>query len=110
MTSEEKIQLMIDKFHRRMEKDPEAKEKVMPVKKTLNIDLGDEKYSLRMENAQILDFKPELLENADITVTTTPENLDALIDGTLRPMKAYITRKVQIKGKIEDLLHLKKLF
>lgn len=110
MTMEPKIQLMIDKFHRRMEKDPEAKEKVMPVKKTLNIDLGTEQYSLRMENAQIHDFKPGLLSESDITVTTTPENLDALIDGTLRPMRAYLTRKVQIKGKIEDLLHLKKLF
>lgn len=109
MTMEPQIQEVIGKFYRKLEKDPELKEKVMPITKTLNIDLGDEKYSLRMEKAEILDFKPELIENPDITVTTTPEYLQQLIDGTLRPMKAYVTRKVQVKGKIEDLLHLRKV-
>ncbi|MBR4203765.1 MAG: SCP2 sterol-binding domain-containing protein [Candidatus Methanomethylophilaceae archaeon] len=110
MTMEPKLQLMIDKFHRRMEKDPEAKAKVEPVTKTINIDLGEEHYSLRLEKAQIHDFKPELLENADILLKTTSETLDALIEGTLRPMRAYMLKKITIKGKIEDILHLKSLF
>ena len=42
MTMEPKIQLMIDKFHRRMEKDEKARAEVEPVVKTLNIDLGEE--------------------------------------------------------------------
>ncbi len=105
-----KIQLMIDKFHRRMAKDPEAKAKVEPVTKTINIDLGEEKYSLKLEHAEIIDFKEGLLDEADITIITEPEYLDALIEGTLRPMRAYVTKKIVVKGKIEDILHLKSLF
>ena len=45
-----------------------------------------------------------------MTVTTTPENLQGLIDGTLRPMRAYVLKKIAVKGKIDDLMFLKKLF
>ena len=110
MTAEASIQTLIDKFHRKMENDPQAKAEIMPLRKTVNIDLETECYSLKLENAQIEDFKPEMIRDADITLITSPENLQALIDGTLRPMKAYVTKKVILKGKIQDLMFLKKFF
>ncbi len=110
MSMEPKIQMMIDKFHRKMEKDAEARAKVEPVTKTINIDLGEEVYSVKLEKAHLDDFKPCLLESADILLKTTPEVLDALIEGTLRPMRAYMTKKITVKGKIEDVMHLKSLF
>ena len=110
MTMEPRIQEMIDKFHRRMDKDEKARAEVEPVVKTLNIDLGEETYSMKLEHAKVVDFKEGLYDEADITVITTPENLDALIEGTLRPMRAYVTKKIVVKGKIEDIMHLKKLF
>ena len=110
MSMEEQIQTLINKFHRKMEQDEKAREEIMPLKKTFNIDLGTEHYSMRLENAQINDFKPYMLDEADVTLFTTPESLQGLIDGTLRPMKAYVTKKITIKGKIQDLLFLKKFF
>lgn len=110
MTMQPKIQMMIDKFHRRMEKDEEAREQVKTVMKTINIDLGEETYNFRLEAARIDAVREGLVEGADITLKTTPEHLDALIEGTLRPMKAYVTKKIQVKGKIEDVLHLRKFF
>lgn len=110
MSMEDSIQTLIDKFHRKMEKDEEARNEVMPLEKTINIDLGSEQYSLRLEKARIEDFRPQMLEEADVTLTTTPESLQGLIDGTLRPMKAYVTRKMTVKGKIQDLMFLKKFF
>jgi len=110
MSMEGSIQTLIDKFHRRMETDEQARAEVMPLKKSINIDLGTEFYSMKLENAHIDEFKPELIDEADVTLTTTPESLQGLIDGTLRPMKAYITKKITIKGKIQDLMFLKKFF
>jgi putative sterol carrier protein len=110
MTMEASIQTLIDKFHSRMEKDEQAKAEVMPLKKTINIDLGSEHYSMKLEDARISDFKPEMNDGADVTLTTTPESLQGLIDGTLRPMKAYVTKKISIQGKIQDLMFLKKFF
>ena len=110
MTTEEIIQKMIDKFHRRMDKDEKARAEVEPIVKRFNVDLGEETYHMRLEHAKVTDFDKGLYDEADITLKTTPEHLRQLIEGTLRPMRAYVTKKVVIKGKIEDLLYLKKFF
>ena len=89
MSMQQEIQEVIDRFHR---------------------NLGTESYSLKLKDAKIYYFEPGLLEDADVTVTTTPENLQGLIDGTLRPMRAYVLKKIAVKGKIDDLMFLKKLF
>ena len=81
-----------------------------PLSKSFNLDLGTESYSLKLKDAKIYYFEPGLLDDADVTVTTTPENLQGLIDGTLRPMRAYVLKKIAVKGKIDDLMFLKKLF
>ncbi len=110
MTMEQELLDLIDKFQKKVESDPELKKEVMPIKKTLNLDLGEEQYSMKIENAQVSDFKSEMLETADLQITTTPESLRALIDGSLRPMKAYVLKKIRVKGKIDDLMFLKKFF
>ena len=73
--------------------------------------------SMQNEIQEVIDrfhriyyFEPVLDENADVTITTTPDNLRGLIDGTLRPMRAYVLKKITVKGKIDDLMFLKKLF
>jgi len=106
----ESIQNMIDKFHKKMDNNEEMRNEIVPLTKTVNIDLGTEKYSMKLENARIINFEETLLDDADVTLTTTPENLQGLIDGTLRPMKAYVMKKITIKGKIQDLMFLKKFF
>ena len=110
LTTREIIQKMIDKFHRRMAKDEKARAEVEPIEKTFNVDLGEESYHMRLKNAQIVEFEEGLLDKADILLKTTPEHLRQLVEGTLRPMRAYVTKKITIKGKIEDILHLKKFF
>ena len=110
MSMQQEIQNVIDRFHRKMEKDPEVRKEVEPLEKVFNLDLGSETYTLKLKDARIYYFEPGMDENADVTLTTTPENLMGLIDGSLRPMRAYVLKKIQIKGKIDDLLFLKKLF
>ncbi len=110
MTMHDQIQLMIDKFHRKVAKDEKIRTEVQKFYKSINIDLETEAYSMILDHGEIKDFKDELLPEADVTIITTPENLQALIEGTLRPMKAYITKKIAIKGKIDDLMALKNMF
>ncbi len=110
MSMQQEIQNVIDRFHRKMEKDPELKKEISHLEKVFNLDLGEESYTLKLKDSHIYYFAPGLDENADVTVTTTPDNLQGLIDGTLRPMRAYVLKKIHIKGKIDDLLFLKKLF
>ena len=110
MSMQNEIQEVIDRFHRKMEKDENLRKEVEPLTKTFNLDLGTEGYCLKHKDAKIYYFEPVLDENADVTVTTTPDYLRGLIDGTLRPMRAYVLKKITVKGKIDDLMFLKKLF
>ena len=110
MTMQDSIQTLIDKFHRKAEKDERVREKMKNVVKRINIDLGTESYSMRLENARIHDYREGMTDTADILFISTPENMKAMIDGELRPMKAYLTKKFTVKGKFEDLMHLKSLF
>ena len=110
MTNEEIIQKMIDKFHRKMAKDEKARAEVEPIEKTMNVDLGEETFRLKVAHAQVVEFEKGAYDEADMLLKTKPEYLQQLVDGSLRPMRAYVTKKVVIKGKIEDLLYLKKFF
>lgn len=103
------IQKMIGKYERKAAKDEEVLEKIKDIKKSVNIDLGEEAYSFIVDGPKISDFKCELLDEADLTIGSTPENLTALIEGDLRPMRAYVTKKITIKGNIQDIMHLKSL-
>lgn len=110
MTMQTQIQALIDKFHGKVENDEHLKNEIAHLEKSFNIDLGSEHYSMKLKDSHIYDFSNELLDNADVTLTTTPENFQGLMDGTLRPMRAYVLRKVTIKGKLDDLMFLKKFF
>ena len=110
MTNEDIIQKMIDKFHRKMAKDEKARAEVEPIEKTMNVDLGEETFRLKVAHAQVVEFEKGAYDEADMLLKTKPEYLQQLVEGTLRPMRAYVTKKVVIKGKIEDLLYLKKFF
>ena len=110
MSMEPEIQRLIDKFRAKVASDENVKKEIAHLDKTFNIDLGEESYSFHLKDSEISDFKPELLGEADVTLITTPESLQGLIDGTLRPMRAYVTKKIKIKGKIDDLMFLKKFF
>ena len=110
MTSEEIIQKMIDKFHRKMAKDEKARAEVEPIEKTMNVDLGEETFRLKVAHAEVVEFEKGMYDQADMYLQTKPEYLLQFIDGSLRPMRAYVTKKVVIKGKIEDILYLKKFF
>lgn len=110
MTMHGTIQGMIDKFHERIENDEKVRKEVEPIHKRVNIDLDTERYSLVLDHGRINDLRDELLDDPDITVISKPEHLRALIDGDLRVMRAYMTGKIKVKGKLEDIMHLRKLF
>lgn len=108
MTMEERISGLVDKVNRKLSSRDDIKEEVKDLKKSVNIIVDDQAFSFRFENAEVVDFKCEALETADITLSASEENMNKLLDGELRPMKAYITRKITLKGNIQDIMFLKK--
>src|SRR5215472_5106911 len=51
----------------------------------------------------------ESLPQPDITVTTKSDILARILDRTINPELAFVTRKLKVSGSMEDLLKLQKL-
>ncbi len=51
----------------------------------------------------------ETVPQPDIKVTTSSDILAGILDRTVNPELAFITRKLKVSGSMEDLLKLQKL-
>jgi len=51
----------------------------------------------------------ETLATPDVTITTTTEVLAGVMDRKINAVTAYMQRKIQTKGPMEDLMKMQKL-
>lgn len=101
----------IDRFNKKVEGDPNLKAELQGVKKVIQVEITDgEQYNFTLENAHVGELNKGATQNPDIRIIASSETLHQLRSGELRVMKAYATRKIQVKGSIEDLLRLRKFF
>ncbi len=110
MTAKQKIEALIVKFNDKVAEDEVLQKELEGLKKTVQVDLGEEQYNFTLQDKKIDCFCEGKLDNPDITITSDPETIEGLIDGNIRPMKAFALRKIRVNGSLEDILHLRKLF
>lgn len=108
---EQLLQEAIQRFNKKVDEDPELKKELTGIRKTVQLELeGSESYYFVLENAKVDGFTKGHVDVPDIRVISTAETLRQLWTKQLRPMKAIATRKLQVKGSIDDLLRLRKFF
>lgn len=101
----------ITRFNKKVEEDPELKRELTGLRKTVQLELeGSEWYYFVLEDAKVDGFNKGRADSPDIRVISTAETLRQLWTKELRVMKAIATRRLQVKGSIEDLLRFKKFF
>jgi putative sterol carrier protein len=104
------LQDLVNKFNRKVEEDEKLRSELEGMDKRVLIDLDSEKYSFHLHDTKANDFREGNIEDPDITLISDPETIKGLIEGKIKPMKAFALRKVRVKGDINDLLRLRKLF
>ncbi len=108
---EELLHEAILRFNKKVDEDPALREELTGIRKTVQLELeGSDWYYFVLENAKVDGFSKGRADAPDIRVISTAETLRQLWMKELRPMKAIATRKLQIKGSIDDLLRFKKFF
>jgi putative sterol carrier protein len=101
----------IAKFNRKVDEDPKLAEELRGIRKTVQVEVTDgEWYHFVLENSKVSELVKGAGQNPDVRIIASADTLKKLYSGELRPMKAYVTKQVQIKGSIEDLLRLRKFF
>ena len=103
---------MIRKVNEKAASDPKFEAELKGIKKLVQVVVTDgETYHFTLENARIGPMsKGPAPGTPDIAISATTEVFNQLKSGELRPMKAYATRKLQVKGTLEDILRLRKFF
>ena len=51
----------------------------------------------------------QTVPQSDIEVTTTSDMLAGILDRRVNPVQAYVTRKLKVSGKMDELLKLQRL-
>ena len=90
---------------------PETRATFQGFARTIQFDFSDLKrdYVLDIDQEGNATLKEEKLQAPDITVTTSSDTLAGILDRKINPELAFLTRKIKVSGKMEDLLKLQKL-
>ncbi len=108
---EELLKETIARFNKKAAEDPNLRAELQNIKKTIQIEVTDgQLYHFVLENAHVGELNKGPAQNPDIRIIASKETIHQLRSGELRVMKAYATRRLQVKGSIEDLLRLRKFF
>jgi putative sterol carrier protein len=110
MTVEPLLQDLVRKFNEKVQTDEKLRGELEGMNKKVLIDLESEKYNFHMHDTMINGFQSGSIIDPDITLESDPETIQGLIEGKIKPMKAFALRKVRVKGEIDDILRLRKLF
>jgi len=91
--------------------NPDVQTALKGFTKTLQFEFKDtgEKWLIKVDDGSNATLAQETLEKPDMTVVTTTDTLAGIMDKKINANTAYMQRKIQIKGSLEDLFRLQKL-
>jgi len=97
---------MVDRFD-----DPGVQKSLKGFTKTLQFKFTDtnESWLINATDGKEATLTQEAVENPEILITTTTDILTGIMDKKINGTAAYMQRKIQVKGAMEDLIKLQKL-
>lgn len=100
------LQKMVDRFA-----NPGVQVALKGFTKTLQFRFTDtnESWLIRAVDGKEATLAQEAVEKPDILVTVATDILAGVMDKKINGTTAYMQRKIQVKGAMEDLMKLQKL-
>ena len=100
------LQRMLDRFA-----NPSVQTSLKGFTRTLQFKFTDtnESWLIRAVDGKEAALSQETLEKPDILVTISTDILAGIMDKKVNGTTAYMTRKLQVKGAMEDLMKLQKI-
>jgi putative sterol carrier protein len=100
------LQKMVDRFA-----DPGVQAALKGFTKTLQFKFTDtnDSWVIRSIDGKEAKLTQEAVEKPDILVTMATDILAGIMDKKINGTTAYMQRKIQVKGAMEDLMKLQKI-
>jgi len=100
------LQKVVDRFG-----DPAIQNSLKGFTKTLQFKFTDtsEGWLIRTVDGKQATLSQETVEKPDVLVTISTDILTGIMDKKVNGTTAYMQRKIQVKGAMEDLMKLQKI-
>ena len=104
------LQHAIDQFNERIKSDEKIQQDLENMNRSVQIELGEGEpsYYFKIEGASVSDLVEGETPDPDIRIISDPETLRGLMNREIGVMKAWATKKLQVKGNLEDILRIRK--
>ncbi len=91
--------------------DPSVQAALKGFSKTLQFKFSDtnELWLIRAVDGTSATLSQETIEKPDVLITVTTDILSGIMDKKVNGTTAYMQRKIQVKGAMEDLMKLQKI-
>lgn len=107
---EEVLRDIINQFNDRVKNDEKLKESMKDKTRTVEIVITDDNtFNFLLDRGEITKFTTGTLEKPDIKIITDKATLTGIINEEINPLKAYVSKKLQVKASLMDLLTIKSL-
>lgn len=108
---EDLLRAAIVKFNAKVAEDAALAKELEGVSKLVQVEIeGGEWYHFMLRDGAVDGPHKGAVDNPDIRVIASEDTLRRLWSRELRPMKAFVTKKLQVKGSLEDLMRLRRFF
>jgi len=107
---EETLAGLVDRFNRHAAQNPAVKTELAGLVRSIAIHFSDsDHYLLELKDGTLGGLRTGNSTKTDLTIRTDTATFLGLIKKEIGPMKALVTRKLQIDGTLEDKLLFRKL-
>ncbi|WP_393971376.1 SCP2 sterol-binding domain-containing protein [Oxyplasma meridianum] len=99
----ERILKLLDEANTKLQENPEKKEKISKLDRTVCIELDDSEnifFEIKNGSITVVDH----VVSPDIVVKSSSRDFSDILDKKLDPMNAYFSKKIVIKAKLMDKL------
>lgn len=107
----ELINSTISRFTQRVAEDENLRQELEGLTKRVQVELSDGgTYNFTLKNKHIDPVAVGPISDPDIRIISDSATLKGVLKKEIKPMKAWATRKIQIKGSFQDLMKFRKFF
>jgi putative sterol carrier protein len=107
---EETLAGLVDRFNRHSAQNPAVKSELAGLRRSIAIHITDaDDYLVELKDGALQDLRTGNSTKTDLSIRTDTATFLGLVKKEIGPMKALVTRKLQIEGSLEDKLLFRKL-
>jgi putative sterol carrier protein len=98
----------INELNERLKNDVKVQEAIKDKRRTVEIEIADsDTFNFLIDAGEVKNFQVGPIEKPDIKIITDGPTLLGILNKEINPLKAYVSKKIQVKASLMDLLTIK---